>query len=341
MRDCNQDDRNYVIACYAGSLIQGETLLAKAIKTDTIKRYLYAAATFSLAEQVVDPRLDFFGKESHHITKVLSAHKHWEDIPNRREPVTEQMLHEMLKTNPHDDSLESALYDWNIMGHYYGYRKSEWVQDSKNLRKRILQRLPNGDVQAFRRDDFIFHGKDGIRIAQGDSVTLEDTPDIHEIACRWRYQKNTNNGEIKTQARNDEHPELCPVRAALRIRRRSQRCAGITAADPIAVFINRHGKPQYIDDALVNKYLQQIAKTVYKITDKTELARWTCHSLRVGACMTLFNQGKDESFIMFQLRWRSKAWMTYIRDSPHLSTQHIKAFNTSWNAMLNSLAKTA
>jgi hypothetical protein len=276
----------------------------------------------------VDPRLNFFGNQSHHITKVMDSHKHWETIPDRREPVTELMIQHMNKLNKHDDSLVSALYDWNVLGKYYGYRRAEWTQDHKNLAKRKLGRLPNGDVQAFRRDDFIFTAPDGSRIAQGDSVILDEMdPAIGKVACRWRYQKNGDNGQVKTHSRNTTRPDLCPVRAALRIRRRSQRCSAITSKEPIALYINPQGQPQYIGDNQVNKHLQQTAKAVYKVTDPEELARWTCHSIQVGACVTLFNQQKTEAYIMFQLRWRSNSWKAYIRDSPHLSEAHIAAFN--------------
>jgi hypothetical protein len=340
MTTSTQDDRNYVLACYASSLIHGETILARAIRTDTIKRYLYAAASFSLARQCVDPRLDFFGKTSHHLTKVLDSHKHWEEIPDRREPVTELMIQHMLTHNPGDDSLEAALYDWNILGKYYGYRRAEWAQDHKNLAKRKLGRLPNGDVQAFRRDDFTFTAPDGARIPQSDTTILaESDPNIGQIACRWRYQKNGDNGQVKTQKRNNKNPALCPVRAALRIRRRSQKCSATTSKDPMALYINPKGQPQYIGDNQVNKYLQKAAKAVYNITDADELARWTCHSIRVGACVTLFNQHKDESYIMFQLRWRSNSWKAYIRDSPHLSDTHIAAFNAGWDSMTQTQTK--
>jgi hypothetical protein len=341
METSTQDDRNYVMACYASSLIHGETILAISIRTDTIKRYLYSAASFSLARQCVDPRLNFFGRESHHLTKVLSSHQHWESMPNRREPVTELMIQHMHAINPGDDTIDSALFDWNILGKYYGYRRAEWAQDHKNVAKHKLGMLPNKEVQAFRRDDFIFSASDGARLAQGDSVLLdENDPAIGQVACRWRYQKNGDNGQQKIQRRNNDNPELCPVRAALRIRRRSQKCSKITSKHPIAIFINPKGLPQYIVDTQVNKYLQKVAKAVYKITDPTELARWTCHSIRVGACVTLFNQHKDESFIMFQLRWRSNSWKAYIRDSPHLSEAHIQAFNKGWDDMIKNQNKT-
>eukprot|EP00978_Attheya_sp_CCMP212_P031312 scaffold117898_cov24-Attheya_sp.AAC.1 len=185
MTKADQDNRNYVLACYASSLIHGETILARAIKTDTIKQYLYAAASFSLARQCLDPRLNFYGKESHHLSKILGAHKHWEAMPDRREPVTELMIQHMQKINPGDDTLDSALYDWNVLGKYYGYRRAEWAQDHKNLAKKKLARLPQtGEVQAFRRDDFIFYGADGTCIAQGDKVILdENDPNISRIDC--------------------------------------------------------------------------------------------------------------------------------------------------------------
>ena len=69
MPNYTQEDRNGVMACYASDLIHGVTIKAIAIKVDTIKRYLYAAAAFSLARQVIDPRLDICGKPAHHLEK--------------------------------------------------------------------------------------------------------------------------------------------------------------------------------------------------------------------------------------------------------------------------------
>ena len=245
------------------------------------------------------------------------------------------MLQKMFEINPGDDSLDAALSDWNVMGHHYGFRKSEWVQDSKDLRKKEFQRIPNGEVQAFRRSDFTYISPDGTRISQNDQTILdEDDPNIDQVSVCWRYQKNGDNGQSKTHKRNIEHPELCAVRASLRIRRRSQMCGG-NSHDPMALFRNnRTGHAQFISDKHVESHLQRVAKTVYQISDKKDLSRWTCHSVRVGACVSLFNQEKGEAFIQFQLRWRSQSWRDYIRDSPTLSDQHIKASNANWDAML-------
>eukprot|EP00978_Attheya_sp_CCMP212_P041525 scaffold239064_cov26-Attheya_sp.AAC.1 len=86
--------------------------------------------------------------------------------------------------------------------------RAEWAQDHKNLAKKKLGRLINGELQAFRRDDFIFYGADGTRIAQSDKVILdENDPKIGRIDCQWRYQKNGDNGQQKSQSRNLKTPD--------------------------------------------------------------------------------------------------------------------------------------
>ena len=65
------------------------------IKANTIDRYLYAAAKLSIAGYQIDPRLDIYEKKSEYIRKVLREQKHWEDMPNRREPVTSNMIDEI------------------------------------------------------------------------------------------------------------------------------------------------------------------------------------------------------------------------------------------------------
>jgi hypothetical protein len=161
MSDYTQEDRNGVMACYASDLIHRVTIKAIAINVDTIKRYLYAAAAFSLSRLVIDPSLNVCGKLAHHLKNNLKSHKHWEDIPNRCESVTECMLQKMFDLNPGDDSLDAALSDWNVMGHHYGFQKSEFVQDSKDLWKQVFQQISNGDVQAFQCSDFTYVSPDG------------------------------------------------------------------------------------------------------------------------------------------------------------------------------------
>ena len=82
-------------------------------------------------------------------------------------------------------------------------------------------------------------------------------------------------------------PNHCPVRAAIHIRDRAIRL-GVPPKLPLAVFKNTQGCSQYIDDFHLTQILQYLAKTVFNISQTTDLAGFTCHSIRVGACVYSF-----------------------------------------------------
>ena len=77
-------DKNLVMALYALHLAQGETLLCRSIKSNTIERYLHAAAKLYTAAHCADPRLDIHGRTSDHIKRVIREQKRWESIPDIR-----------------------------------------------------------------------------------------------------------------------------------------------------------------------------------------------------------------------------------------------------------------
>jgi len=153
------------MALFALSLAQGSTILAISIKAGTIKGYLRAAAGLSKHAQLADPTRNFEGKLADPIQRVISEQKRWEDMPNRREPVEPIMIDDMWELCKllSIDSLEYALYDWNVLGQVFGFRLSEWAQneeDKKNYPKKAI----DGTCLSFTIDDFVFFGKNGIYI---------------------------------------------------------------------------------------------------------------------------------------------------------------------------------
>ena len=84
--------RNIIMACYTAYLASGETLLYKAIKANTIRKYLDAAAELSMPAKLMNPCLDIRGNLSTHIKDIIKEIKRWEKIPNRKELVTKPMV---------------------------------------------------------------------------------------------------------------------------------------------------------------------------------------------------------------------------------------------------------
>ena len=69
--------RNYLIACFAVSLIQGETIHSRKIKHDTIRNYVNAAASLQTGRKFPSP----YSAPIDYITIVLKAIKKYERQP--------------------------------------------------------------------------------------------------------------------------------------------------------------------------------------------------------------------------------------------------------------------
>jgi hypothetical protein len=80
----------------------------------------------------------------------------------------------------------------------------------------------------------------------------------------------------------------------------------------------------------VENTMQELASKTYKldpIRHKAELQRWSCHSLRVGACTILHSMGLTGTQIKWLLQWRSDAFMAYLRNLAVTANQQVLAFD--------------
>ena len=90
-----------------------------------------------------DPCANNLCKWSPLIDKILKEHLRWQTMPKRRNPITKAMIQHWISKAKleHQDSFISALSDWMILGHYEGFRKSEWIQDNSvytiNIKKSL------------------------------------------------------------------------------------------------------------------------------------------------------------------------------------------------------------
>ena len=327
--------KNYVLACYAASLTDNETLLCRSIRTATIKKYLDAVSELFLAANFYDPTKNLQGLWSTYIHAVLKEHLRWEVVPNRWEPLTYRMvdfayatlLRRMISdANFQPDLLEECLCDWLILGMQTGFRLSEWCQDSSKMSTvRDIGRNIDSSPKAFIFLDFTFSDKNNVHRNNALDVHIDNAA---YVTIRWRFQKNNDNGQKLIFSENATRTDRCPLRAAMRIRAHAQRY-NIPATYPIAIFKEKTGTIKLITNKHVETFLQQLARYVYNITKKEDLARFTSHSIRVGACVVLHENNCTSEFIKVRLRWRSDAFLMYLRSTVKLASLHNEAANNS------------
>lgn len=164
--------------------------------------------------------------------------------------------------------------------------------------------------------DLEFFGENRRRMTR--NYALRHPRLVHSIDITWRFQKNGQNGEKKTFVRSFDNADLCAVSALLRIAQRwiDLRLSG---QHPLAVFTTDgtvSGDVEFIRASHINAALQSAATAVYKIKKPEDLARFTSHSIRVGACVALHAAGMTEMDIQHALRWRSNSFWNYLRNLP-------------------------
>jgi hypothetical protein len=230
-------------------------------------------------------------------------------------------------TSSHPDSFIAALADWMILGHYAGFRKAEWIQDQQvyTSNNKEFYRNNDGTVKAFIMSDFIFRGTQSTRITNSHQHKIKN-PD--SMLVTYRYQKNNDNGQQVNYTRNTADPTFCAVAAALRIRERAQRLK-VSPTEPLVVYGSK-GSKSFIFNTEVKDEMRKCATKIYKLTDAEEIRRYSSHSVRVGACVTLPATGASDLTIQIRLRWKSLTFRNDLRQVQQIADEHNIAINEAY-----------
>jgi hypothetical protein len=324
---------NYQMALYAMHLATGSSLRHRTIKAATISHYLASVAKFlsRFSDRDVRKTVDS-SNIAPCIKSITDEVKRWEDMPTRREPFTPEMwtyIHTQLRPNVSPDSLIAACDDWFACGIFGGLRLGEWAQDDAHQTLENPTKNYRGDPKAFCLDDFSFRGQGNIRLTHEEAAAADVTA-IERVIITFRMQKNGQHGEKRTFIRNDGK-ELCFIRAAQSILHRFVRLVGWEEHLPLAIFKDKTDhRVQFVCSSKLERVMQASAIAVYKLDHAKHgdiITTWSAHSLRVGACVILHSQGYSASQIQFLLRWRSFAFMDYLRNLATLSRQQNLAVN--------------
>ena len=202
-------------------------------------------------------------------------------------------------------------------------RIGQWCQDKADTKKNKFQRNVDGSVKAFIFDDWKFS-----HISRNRQDTTSGAETANVLKITWRFQKNGQNGETIPYVKDTREHHFCPVRAAYRIVNRATRL-GVTRDEPLAVFSTAKGTKSFIHSENVRAFLREAAASVYKIKDPKILDLFTCHSVRLGACVALHVGGANIMEIKSRLRWRSDSFQMYLRHVVNLGQLHNDLYNKS------------
>jgi hypothetical protein len=275
------------------------------------------------------------------IAKVLAEQKRWESVPNRREPFTLPMYNIIAATAKQQSditTLEVAMANWTLCNLYAGCRGIEWAQTS-TTQAPISMYLRNrfNNAYAFTLSDVKCSTTCNQRLTMYQ--VLQNPSKVGKIHLRFEEQKNGDNGEWKLFVRNTNNTNLCFINAFLQILQRYHLLTDGNLKNPLSIYRAPTGTVYNITTADVERTLRATAASLFHLDPqkhKSDLQLWSAHSLRVGACTTLYANGFNDTEIKFLLRWKSNAFMTYLRNLTVTSRRQNNAMNDT-NTMPNFL----
>ena len=225
-----------------------------------------------------------------------------------------------------------------VVGLAIGVRRVEWCQEA--ARNGIPPDISQPQIddrdnlpRAFCLCDIECSSITGARIPLGEAA-FTATSLVNECDIEWHFQKNGENGEKKKISRSTTipPPKHCRVESLLAIVHCQLTLAPSNNNIPLAVYQNDCNVTTYITNWDVTGMLRSLAAEVYQLNpnsakDKEHLKRWSSHSIRVGACVLLHAMGFSPTDIKFILRWKSDAFLTYLRNLSFLSRRHADAID--------------
>jgi hypothetical protein len=337
----SQERANLQLAMYATHLATGSTLMLRSVKASTINSYLHDIATFLGQFRAIDPRFVSAtdNKLAPVIGKVLVEQKRWETVPNRREPFTLE-LHAQIATLPtiaiDPCCLDAAMSNWTLCNLYAGCRGIEWAQTNyQDRHKSSFLRNRFKRAYAFTLEDVQCFTTSSLNLTIANA--LQNPSLVGKVKLRFDEQKNGEHGEWKLFTRNPSRPDLCFIEHFMAILARHKILTNASPTHPLSVYRASDGIVYNITTADVETVIRRAAATLYKldlVKNRAQLALWSSHSLRVGACTTLYSQGFSEMETKYLLRWKSNAFMTYLRNLAVTSRRHNLAMNET-SAMPN------
>ena len=312
-------DLDDLFACYTVTLLNGDTIKQKKIKVTTMRGYLKAATQW-MCNNGID--YQFSMQSDSNAAKLLKAQKSYETLPARRLPLTPAMVFEAVSViSEGSDNLSklAAFSNWVAVGRHTGNRAQEFAQEKEDTVQYYV--LPDGTQvpRSLTRDYIVFLDKDNNPIELGVDDSL-----IVAVELRYEIQKNRDNNQKISYSRNKEHPKYCIVENMMKICYRAAQL-GQPNHLPVNVYRDDDGITKYMTSDDVTELIRIIAKKVMPDITDEELSLYSCHSIRVTACVLLHEAGKDGTYIKLRLRWNSECFQIYLRNTATIRAQHTEA----------------
>jgi hypothetical protein len=291
------EDRWDVLVGFCSALRDGRFQRGKrkGMVQSSIKDSLGAVAQTFLFHRRDDPRLDKQGNTAFILLRTLRGLKGDDPPPRKQAPATPELIR-LLASSAESVPLDHAIGKLASGAYFFAMRSCEYLKVSG---KRKTKLLLLEDIQFHVANREINHGSP--EIFESDTVTIT-----------FKDQKNGELMQRRTAWRTND-PILSPVNAWASIVSRIMSYPGCDKKTSVnTVLVN--GRLLQITSTMMVTSIRSAASTLGRARLGYNPNCYGTHSIRCGAAMAMHLGGCATFVIMITGRWKSAAFMEYIRE---------------------------
>ena len=299
MEQKSRHERNGIVTAFALALRRNQfgRTTKPSLRGDTIKHTIAQVAQTFRTHGLTDPSLDAVGRRHFVIDRLLQGFIK-ADAPVSCQPALPLAVFRALLRMAHSE-LDKAVSTLVCGALFFGMRSCEYLKVPGGAETRQTKKIKIGNIVFRSGREVIPQHSHLCYLQQAETVSIT-----------FENQKNGEKMETVTQHRTDI--DMCPVKFWASTVHRIRGYPGSTDRTTVdTVCIN--GNCFAISAAAVRVYLRRATKTVGEEKLGFSADGVGTHSVRASFAMMLVLNNVEDSAIMKKGRWKSAAFLDYIR----------------------------
>jgi hypothetical protein len=269
------------------------------------------AQTF-LENYATDPRISPDGKTALSVRRILAGFKACDGNESRQKAIPVSVIKQVEKLySSSKDPLQSATAQLIIGAFFFAMRSCEYSKTTSPLESKRTKILTIGDIRFFKDSEIISHNDIGLLEADIVSIT-------------FKSQKNGEKNKTISMHRSNDS-STCPVLVWTSIVRRIRSYNQSSDSTPVNCYLSRQGRIGYVTSTQIRTKIRAAAASIGEASLGFKIEEIGCHSLRSGSAMAMYLAGVTVTTIQLIGRWKSDAFMRYIREQVDCFTQNVSS----------------
>jgi hypothetical protein len=259
-----------------------------------------------------DPRISSDGKTAISLRRILAGFKANDGNESKQKAIPISVIKQVDKLySSSKDPAQRATAQLIIGAFFFAMRSCEYSKTTSPKESKRTKILTLGDIRFFRNSKVINHYD-------------KELPHADIVSITFRSQKNGDKNQTISMHRSSDS-SICPIIVWASIVQRIRSYSHSSDSTPVNCYTSQQGSTGHITSTQIRTKIRAAAASLGEPTLGFKIEEIGCHSLRSGSAMAMYLAGVPVTTIQLIGRWKSDAFMRYIREQVDCFTQNVSS----------------